>query len=165
MIRKVFFLFNIAFFGLMYLSCNAQRVSQIELKYERRQIIKESDVLGYNYGMYYKEDNQSSLIIEGNEIADILRERFSKMEIDTSDTHFIGYDVYAKLVCHIKGYGYDVLVVNKSGEDEYHLELNGKCMKMDETVLRFVTGLIAYHKSKKYPYKIEEEKAKTFWKE
>lgn len=161
----------IAFIGLMFVSCSTQlscetpKMSRIMLKYENSLVIYEDDNSGYNYSMVPYDPCIGFIQINSYEIANILKERFSQMERDTLASNFWGYSVGAKLVCQIEGYGYDVLVVNKSGEDEYDLELNGKCMKMDTTMLNFVVGLIHYHKSANYPKQIKEETVKSLWKE
>ena len=165
----------IAFIGLMFVSCSTQlscetpKMSRIMLNYDDYLVLKIISLLGYDYEMSNNDNNndnnQKSLQINSNEITNILRERFSKMERDTTAFNFWGYDVGAKLVCQIEGYGYDVLVVNKFVDNKYLLELNGKCMKMDTTMLNFVVGLIHYHKSANYPKQIKEETVKSLWKE
>ncbi len=152
----------------LHMHCNAQHTSQVLLKYENYPVLKVIDILGYDYAMYYDGSNQKSLQIYSNDVAKLLVEKFSTIERDTSATKFTGYDVYAKLVCQIEGYGYDVLVLSKFGDEEfgdekYILELNGKCMKTDESLLRFVLSLISYHKSTKFPSVIEEDVAKALW--
>lgn len=162
---------SFAFIGLMFVSCSTQlscetpKMSRIMLKYENSLVIYENDNSGYNYSMVSDDPYTGFIQINSYEIANILRERFSKMERDTLASNFWGYGVDAKLVCQIEGYGYDVLVVNKFVDNKYLLELNGKCMKMDTTMLNFVVGLIHYHKSANYPKQIKEETVKSLWKE
>ena len=162
---------SIAFIELMLVSCSTQlsfetpKISRIMLKYENTYCLGIIDYLGYDYEMSKDDCCAKFIQINSYEIANILRERFSKMERDTLASNFWGYGVDAKLVCQIEGYGYDVLVVNKFVDNKYLLELNGKCMKMDTTMLNFVVGLIHYHKSANYPKQIKEETVKSLWKE